>query len=100
MQQYCCKRNLNDELYPLSLPWNQRALFGWITEVFFSAIALASYLLVNVAFLTLFGSLCEYHRAFYQMFQDQMNRMDELHQNNDIKQQLHQSILHHGSVQG
>lgn len=61
---------------------------------------------MNPAFLTFFISICEYNRAFYEMFQAQMNRIDEMstvanknmRQDADIREALCETISFHIAV--
>lgn len=59
------------------------------------------YLLVNPAFATLFSSICEYHRAFQQMFKarfDEINEQTKLKRFSSVKLSLIKSISFHLSV--
>lgn len=79
------------------MPWNQNTLWGWFNEILFSAVAGGSYLFVNPAFLTLFISICQHHRAFNQMYRAQINQVDRLtgikpHRWFEMKKAFHKSM--------
>lgn len=85
------------------MPWNQRTILGWIAEGIYSMIAVGFYLIIAPKFLALFVSVCEYHRAFYQMFELQINEVDRMAQTKpfryrEIKQLLSESVSFHISV--
>lgn len=41
-----------------------------------------NYFIMNTSFLSFFTSICEYHRAFYQMFEAQISRVDQFSKEN------------------
>lgn len=83
----------------LRFPWNQNCLTGWMADTVIYISLIVSYTLVNPAFLTLFISFCEYHRAFYEIFQSQFDKINKLSQetklfhNNGIKEAVYKTIL-------
>lgn len=84
-------------------PWNQQTLPGWIINALLSVIVTGCFPFVNLAFLTLFISICEYHRAFFEMFQMQINKMNEIARAKplrkiDLKKALVETISFHITV--
>lgn len=97
--------NVDALYYPFNyaFPWNQHTLPGWTFLVFFSASTCTSYLFVIPAFLTFFISICDFHGAFYKMFQGQVNGIDRIaatkqHQSGDVKKLICESIVFHISA--
>lgn len=95
------KRKYN--LFSFRLPWDQHSVEGWLMEVIFCLITVGFFVFVNPSFLTFFISICEYHRAFYKMFQGQINEVDVMVQMRPcqyqaVKKMLHQSISFHVSA--
>lgn len=85
------------------LPWNQKTIAGWLVEVVYSIFAAASLSFINPAFLTFFISICEYHGAFSEMFQHQLNDIDQITRNNaynitKVKQLLFKTVSMHVSA--
>lgn len=77
-----------------------------MAEVILSLILPACYFTMAPSLLTLFISICEYHRAFFEMFKFQIKEIDKintseligLQKNAHIKQSIHNSIVFHNSV--
>lgn len=88
----------------LRFPWNQHCLTGWMAEIVVNLSLAVSYTSVNPAFLTLFISFCEYHRAFYEIFRDQFDKINKMVQKtklsriNDVKEAVYGTIAFHISV--
>lgn len=82
------------------MPWEQNTLNGYMTEQFFSALYIGSYDVIVTALLTYFVSICNYHRAFYEMFQIQIDNINaEIDTRpfsiDRIKNLMHESITYH-----
>lgn len=97
---------LNRHIYGscFRLPWDQFTTIGWIFEQIYCDITLVPYLLVILLFLTFFVSICEYHRAFYELFQSQIDEVNFEVLGNSyqtyyyVKKSLRKSIFFHISV--
>lgn len=85
----------------ISLPWDQHTSYGWFAEVVGSWAFATSYLSVDSAFLTLFMSICEFHNAFFKMFQFKVGQLSENNsiQKNDVRKILHDAIFIHVSAE-
>lgn len=59
-----------------SWPWSQHSLLGWIAEIILSMIVSIFYLSTVPTVLTFFISICEYHWAFYEIFQTHITDMN------------------------
>lgn len=83
-----------------SLPWNQHTVKGWAAEALIGTFTPFFYFLADPTFLTLFISICEFHRAFYEIFRVQMDALSMLDpcKRDEIKASLYKSILFHASV--
>lgn len=73
-----------------------------MADVAFGLILTAFYMITNPAFLTLFVSICEYHRAFYKMFRAKLVQIGGMtkaksHQST-IKGNMKETILFHISA--
>lgn len=88
------------------LPWEQHTFEGWMADVVFGSFLTTFYMITNPAFLTLFVSICEYHRAFYKMFKAKLDQIissgkamakAKSHQST-IKNNIKETILFHISV--
>lgn len=87
----------------LSLPWNQHSVLGWTVEAIYCVLTVTFYLFINPAFLTLFISICEYHRAFYEMFCYRVKgvgarALDRPYRNYDVKDALYETVSYHIAV--
>lgn len=85
------------------MPWDQLSFFGWLIEIILSVIATIVYLIVSPAILTFFVWICEYHFAFYGMFEARIREVDAKVKHNmfsekNIKKSLSESIAFHVSV--
>lgn len=85
------------------LPWDQETALGWLFTTIFGVISATYYLFGNPAFLTLFISICEFHRAFRSLFRREINKFNEIAQTkpysqNEVKQTLCEIISLHISV--
>lgn len=85
----------------IRLPWDQHTSWGWFAEVVGSWAFATAYLSVDSAFLTLFMSICEFHKAFYKMFRYKVGQLggNECKQKKDVKQILHEAIFIHVSAE-
>lgn len=99
------KKNVNNqkEKIRFRLPWDHHnTLVGWLFEIILSVSIFPNYFMMNTPFLSFFTSICEYHRAFYQMFGAQIDRVDqfarEKRQRDDIKTALFKVISIHVSA--
>lgn len=58
------------------LPWNQQTAYGYFWEICFSILASLHFLISNAAVLIFFISMCLHHRAFYQIFQQSVGKLE------------------------
>lgn len=87
----------------VSLPWNDHHLAGYIANIIFGVCFSVAYLMMSLPFLLFFISICEYHHAFYEMFQLQIDRVRKVAQSKpyrsyDVKKSLADSISFHISA--
>lgn len=75
-------------------------MLDWIAEEILSSSTITICLLIELSFLTLFISFCKYHRAFYDMFGDRIEKINRLKRNVDVKSILFDSIGLHLSMKG
>lgn len=59
------------------LPWNQHTLFGWFSELIFSACTGSTFIIVNSAVLSFFIGIYLYHRAYYQCICALLDRLND-----------------------
>lgn len=59
-----------------SLPWDQHTPFGYFLAIFYDVAVAATYL-IPVPFILLFISFCQFHHAFYQMFQHSIRKLGQ-----------------------
>lgn len=62
---------------PHSLPWDQRTPLGYFSELIFSYLYAASYLISNGTLFLLFISICLHHLAFYEIVQYSLDKLDQ-----------------------
>lgn len=81
--------------YNPSLPWNQETLFGYFGEILTIVVTGEGYILTNGAVLLLFISLCMHFRAFFEIFQHSMKKLEHPDQKQNYKQILCEIIRSH-----
>lgn len=76
-----------------SLPWNQKTLLGYFFATCYIAICLQSSLIVNGAILLLFISICIYHHAFYNIFNETTIKLNICKKDQEVKQ-IFDDLIH------
>lgn len=61
----------------IRLPWNQTTITGWIVLIIICLPLGMGFFFLNGAFLSLFISFFEYHKAFNAMFRNLIKQMDQ-----------------------
>lgn len=79
------------------LPWDQTTPWGYFGETLYHLFVGEMYLLTNGAFLLLFISLCLHHRAFYQMFDNFVRKMDYPDENRNDTRHVWKLIKFHNT---
>lgn len=78
-----------------SMPWDQHTVAGYVAEMSYSIISGTVYLLCVALYILFFISLCGYHRALYEMYDDWLSRWCYSDQNANLQQHLSQTIRFH-----
>lgn len=60
------------------LPWDQYTIPGWIGMLTFLLLSGGIYFLLNTVFLSLFASICEFHKVFYLNTKRLLSKLDDL----------------------
>lgn len=87
----------------IRLPWDQNTITGWMLEMAYHMDVFLFYFFVSFSVLTLFISICEFHRSLYELFDhliaefdmNETNKSDEIYQ---LKVCLRDTIVLHTSA--
>lgn len=78
---------------PRSLPWDQRTPLGYFSELIFSNLYAASYLISNGTLFLLFISICLHHLAFYEIVQYSLDKLDRLDGNRNEEMKVFYDLI-------
>lgn len=66
------------------MPWNRETPLGYAGEIIYFLWTAEGYIFVNAAIVLLFVAICLHHRAFYEMYCYELNKLNcvDKHRNN------------------
>lgn len=97
---FCVEITLKQNFPTDSLPWNQQTPIGYIAETCLSMMICEAYLFVNGSIFQLFIAFCLHHRAFYQIFQYNLFKLERIQDDGKVKEQLCKLIRFHIEIKG
>lgn len=82
------------------MPWDYRTPLGYTGEILFGILLSEAYLIGNGSILMLFVCICLHHKAFYRMFEHSVRKIDHIHRELDVRNQLCEIIRFYVSAKG
>lgn len=70
------RKKLLINFHSFRLPWDQTTITGWMFEMAYHTDLFYFYFFVSFSLLTLFISIFEYHRSFYELFKHLIGKLD------------------------
>lgn len=83
-----------------SLPWNQDTPFGYFCEICLGIFWSEDYFIANGTLLLLFISMSWHHRAFYEIFQQSVQKAEEYVSDQQKLDAFCKIVCFHNSVKG